>query len=224
MNLLVDQFYEFLDRPIKKRARIILALLVVPLLLQFGAPLWNIHLKASQYPKGLDLDVYSYKIVGGHEGKDIPEINTLNHYIGMRHIEPSMFVDLDWMPFALGALVILTLRTAAVGNVRSLIDQGVIALYISAFAFGRFYYMMYQYGHQLNPEAPFKITPFTPVILGTRQVANFTTSSYPALGSYYVGAFVIGLFAIVLWHLVSGRKSAVRALARPKLEQPREDT
>lgn len=210
MKLLVDEFYSFLDRPIKKPARLILALLVIPLALSYTAPLWNIHLKASQYPRGLDLDVYSYKIEGGHDGKDIPEINTLNHYIGMRKIDPAMFPDLDWLPFALGALAILALRTAAIGNVRTLVDLSVIATYVSAFAFGRFYYMMYQYGHTLNPDAPFKITPFTPVIFGTRQVANFTTSSFPRLGSYYVGAFVIGLFAILVWHLVSGRRAAVK--------------
>jgi copper chaperone NosL len=214
VKLLVDQFYDFLDRPIKKPARILLALLVIPLALSYTAPLWNIHLKASQYPRGLDMDVYSYKLEGGHGGKDIPEINTLNHYIGMRKIDPATFPDLDWLPFALGLLGILALRTAAIGNVRTLVDLSVISAYVSLFAFGRFYYMMHSFGHNLNPDAPFKIPPFTPVIFGTRQVANFTTSSYPRLGSYYVGAFVIGLGLILIWHLVSGRKSAVASIEK----------
>lgn len=212
MKLLADQFYEFLDRPIRKPARVVLALLVIPLLLSFSAPLWNIHLEAAQYPKGLDLDVYSYKLEGGHEGKDIKEINTLNHYIGMAKIEPEMFIDLSWLPFAIGLLVILSLRTAAIGNVRMLIDQAVIATYVSLFGFARFYIMMYRYGHELDPDAPFKIKPFTPVLFGTKQVANFTTSSYPQLGSYYVGVFVVGMFAVLIWHLVSGRKDATRKL------------
>ncbi len=221
VKLLADQFYAFLDRPIKKPARLLLALLVVPLVMHYTAPLWNIHLQAAQYPRGLDLNVYSYKLEGGHEGKDIAEINTLNHYIGMHKIDPEMFPDLDWLPFALGLLVVLALRTAAIGNVRTLVDLVVITSYVSLFAFGRFYYMMHHFGHNLNPDAPFKIAPFTPVILGTRKVANFTTSSYPMLGSYYVGAFVIGLFAILTWHLVSGRKAAVRASkAETKSDDP----
>lgn len=213
MKLLLDDFYAFLDRPLKKWTRLLLVIAVIPLALHYMAPLWNIHLTAPQYPKGLDLDVYSYKLEGGHEGKDIAEINTLNHYIGMRKIDSKLFPDLDWMPFALGFLVIFTLRCAVIGNVRTLVDLAVLAGYVSLFALGRFYYTMYQFGHDLDPDAPFKIQPFTPVIFGTKQIANFTTSSFPRLGSYLIAIYFICLILALVYHLVSGRREAIKALS-----------
>jgi len=110
---LVDRFEVFLDEPIHFRSRILLAVLVIPLLLSFTQPLWRISMEAPQYPQGLYMDVYAYKIDGGHDGHDIQEINELNHYIGMRELARSEFEDLDWIPFALGLLTILTLRAVA---------------------------------------------------------------------------------------------------------------
>lgn len=221
MTLLVDKFYAFLDRPLYKSARVLLALLVVPLALSYAYPLWNIHLTAPQYPKGLNLDIYSYKLEGGRGGKDVKEINTLNHYIGMRPITREQMTDLDWMPFAIGLLAILTLRVAAIGNVRMLIDMAVLTTYVSGFAFFRFVYMLYRYGHDLDPAAPFDVEPFTPVIFGTKDIANFTTASYPQAGSYLIGGFVLGLVGILIWHLAAGRRQAV---LEERISRPSEPT
>lgn len=211
----LDAFYAFLDRPLFPVSRLILAALVIPLFLVFTQPLWKIEMQAPQYPKGLAMEIYAHKVVGGHGGKDIAEINTLNHYIGMHKIDRAELKDLDWIPFALGLLAILTLRCAVIGNVRSLLDLVVLTSYVSVFAFGRFVYKLYVYGHTLDPEAPFKLPAFTPAILGKKQIANFTTESWPQLGSFMVGVFAIGLFAITAWHLIAGRRAAVAALAAP---------
>jgi copper chaperone NosL len=206
-------FYDFLDRPLFPAARLALVALVIPLVLVFTQPLWKISMKAPQYPKGLSMEIYGHKVDGGHDGKDINEINTLNHYIGMKKIDRQELSDLDWIPFALGLLVILTLRCAAIGNVRALVDLMVITGYIAVFAFGRFIYKLYVYGHTLDPEAPFKMKPFTPAIFGSKQVANFTTTSMPQLGSILMGVFVSGVAAITVWHLIVGRRRAARAAA-----------
>jgi hypothetical protein len=170
-------------------------------------------MKAPQYPKGLEMEIYAHKVEGGHGGRDIAEINTLNHYIGMRKIDRAALTDLDWIPFALGVLVILTLRCAAIGNVRALLDLVVITGYFSAFALIRFVYKLYVYGHDLDPAAPLKIEPFTPAIFGTKQIANFETRSYPQGGSFLIGAFAVGLFAVTAWHLVAGRRAALAEAA-----------
>jgi hypothetical protein len=208
-------FYEFLDRPLIPWARVALALLVIPLMLTFTAPLWKIDMQAPQYPQGLSMEIYTHKVVGGHDGKDIAEINTLNHYIGMHKIDRAELTDLDWLPFALGLLAILALRCAAIGNVRALIDLVVVTGYVSVFAFGRFVYKLYVYGHNLDPEAPIKLKGFTPAILGRKQIANFVTESWPQLGTVYVGLFSTGLAVITVWHLWSGRRAAVARLAHP---------
>jgi hypothetical protein len=57
-----------------------------------------------------------------------------------------------------------------------------------------------------------RVEPFTPVIFGTRQVANFTTSSYPQLGTLLFGLFLIGVAGVLIWHLVRGRRQALASL------------
>lgn len=207
----LEKFYAFVQQPLRMRSRLVLALLVVPLLLAFTAPLWNISMVAPQYPKGLELDIYAHKVEGGRDGLDIQEINTLNHYIGMAPINRAALSDLDWIPFALGVLVILTLRVAAIGNISALIDLAVITLYFSLFSLGRFVYKLYVLGHDLDPRAPVTVAPFMPAVFGTKQIANFTVTSLPRLATIYMGIFALGVVALTLWHLWVGRRDALRA-------------
>lgn len=205
---LVDRFEAFLDEPIRFRGRIVLALLVIPLALGFTEPLWRISMEAPQYPTGLYLDVYAFKLGGGHAGHDIDEINELNHYIGMRKITRSQFADLDWIPFALGLLGLLTLRAAAIGKVRSLVDLSVLTAYVGLFSWARFVYQLYLFGHDLDPHAPVTIAPFMPVVVGTKQVANFTTHSWPHMGTGFLAVFVGGVIAVTAWHCWVGYREA----------------
>ena len=144
-------------------------------------------MKAPQYPQGLKMDIYSYQVVGGNDGHDIQEINVLNHYIGMHTITREELRDLDWIPFALVAMALLSLRASLVGNVRALIDLSMIAGYVLVVAFGRFVWMLWEFGHQLDPKAPVKVEPFMPVVIGQKQIANFLTWSMPQLGSVLIG-------------------------------------
>ncbi len=207
----LERFYDFLERPLFLPARLVLLALVIPVVLSFQQPLWKISLVAPQYPQGLWMEVYSYKVDGGNHGQHINEINELNHYIGMHKIDRAELSDLDWIPFALGLLVVLALRCAAIGNIRALIDLVVLTGYVTVFAFGRFIYKLYVFGHALDPTAAFKVKPFTPVIIGTKQVANFTTTSMPALGTYLIGIFGTGVIALLAWHLIAGRLAMSRS-------------
>lgn len=208
MQDVLDRFYRRLGRPLVFRSRLVLGLLVLPLALTFTAPLWQIHMVAPQYPEGLTLEIYPHTVDG-----DIQEVNTLNHYIGMAPINRAALSDLDWIPFALGALVLLTLRVAAIGDRRSLVDLSVLFLYFSAFSMARFAYKLYVFGHDLDPHAPFTVEPFTPAILGTKQIANFTTSSYPDLGSLWIGIYGVGLAAVLAWNLLARERPGAAAPA-----------
>ncbi len=214
MSPFIDKFYAFLDRPLYGWSRLVLLAMVVPLVLAFTQPLWRISMTAPQYPDGLYMEIYTHKIDGGNKGQHIKEINTLNHYIGMHKIDRAELSDLDWIPFGLGLLMILTLRCAAIGNVRALIDLAVLAGYIGVFAMGRFVYKMYVFGHNLDPDAPIRLEPFTPAIFGTKKIANFSTQSYPQLGSVFIGIFFAGVLGVLGWHLLTGRKQAARELAK----------
>lgn len=213
MRRTADSFWEFLDVPLRGGARLLLLALIVPLLLSFLFPLWRISMNAPQYPDGLSMDIYSYRLVGGNDGHDIQEINTLNHYIGMHSITREELRDLDWMPFGIVAMALLALRAALLGNVRTMIDLSMIAAYISVVAFGRFVWMLYEFGHDLAPKAPVKVEPFMPVVFGSKQIANFLTHSMPQLGSLLMGAFTMGVWGITLWYLWRGRREAARIAA-----------
>jgi copper chaperone NosL len=210
----LQRFHERLERPILPWARGVLILLVIPLALAFVSPLWRISLGAPQYPKGLYLDIYAYKIEGGNGGQHLKEINNLNHYIGMRSIDRAELSDLDWMPFAMGALGLLALRCAAVGKVRSLVDLTVVTSYVGLFAMGRFAYKLWVFGHTLDPGAPLRLPPFTPPLFGTKQIANFSSTSLPQLGAIWIGVFVAGLGLLTLWHLLRSDASVRKAEGR----------
>ena len=195
MNRIFHAFYHHLDRPLRLPSRVVLALLVIPLGLCFTAPLWNIHMLAPQYPQGLDLDIYAYTVAG-----DVQEVNTLNHYIGMAKIDRASLSELGWLPFALGGLILLTLRAALLGENRSLVDLVVVTGYFGVFSMARFAYRLYVFGHNLDPRAAFQVEPFTPALVGSKQIANFTTISYPQAGSYWLVSFALGLLVVLAWN------------------------
>jgi len=199
----LERFYHCLAQPLLFRSRILLAALAIPLALAFSAPLWTLSMQAPQYPDGLRLNIYAHTVTG-----DVAEVNTLNHYIGMQAINRAALSDLDWIPFALGILILLLLRVAAIGDLRSLCDVLVLFLYFSAFSMARFAYRLHVFGHNLDPGAPFKVEPFTPAMLGTQQVANFTITSLPAGGSLWIGLFAIGLLSAVAWNFAASWTTA----------------
>src|SRR6476646_9785439 len=110
---------------------VVAALLVLP---SYLFPLWKLTMFAPQYPDGLRLSIYSYKLVGGNAGQDIKEINVLNHYIGMRDLAAADFTEFKWIPFVVGALGLLFLRCAVLGNLSTVVDLLVLYLYFGLFS------------------------------------------------------------------------------------------
>lgn len=189
----------WLEQVLSRRARF--AVLGVALLLVLTPlfPLWKITMFANQFPEGLRLSIYTHKVVGGQGGADLQGINILNHYIGMREISAADFLEMKFIPFALGVFFLIALRTTLFARVRNLVDLTVLFAYFAVFSFGVFWYRMYSYGHQLNAEAPIKVAPFTPPVLGHQHIANFDVYSYPAPGSYLLLGFGITLGGL-LWY------------------------
>jgi hypothetical protein len=187
----------FLDRPLSGVSRVMLLAGIAVLVLGATLPLWRIQLVAPQYSEGLTLDMYAYKIEAGNEGQDLQEINTLNHYIGMKTIHEADFVEMQWIPFAIGVFALLGLRAVAIGRVGNLVDLTVLFFYFTLFSLGSFAYRLYTYGHQLDPKAPMTIEPFMPVLIGRQQIANFVQTSLPLWGSFCMGLFLPTLVAAI---------------------------
>jgi copper chaperone NosL len=178
----------FLDAPLELGPRLVVLCAALALVPTFTSPLYTMTMFAPQYPDGLRLFIYSYKLVGGNGGQDVKEINVLNHYIGMRDLATEDFGEFKWMPFVIGAFVLLFARTLVMGKMTHLVDSVVLFVYFGAFALWSFGYKMWTYGHNLAPTAAVKVAPFMPPMFGYKQLANFEVYSYPALGSYALGA------------------------------------
>jgi copper chaperone NosL len=201
VNARFSALHRVLDRPVSPAGRVLLLLAVVVLIAGGSLPLWRISLVAPQYAEGLTLDMYAYQIVAGNRGQDLAEINTLNHYIGMKPIVEADFLEMKLLPFAIGVFALLGLRAAAVGRILTLIDLTVLFAYFGAFSLGSFAYRLYSYGHHLDPRAPMKIKPFMPVVMGSQQIANFVQTSLPLVGTLLMSAFLLLLLA-ALWSSV----------------------
>jgi len=85
----------FLDRPLSGASRGLVLVGIVALVAGALLPLWRIQLVAPQYQEGLTLEMYTHKIAAGNGGQDLFEINTLNHYIGMKPIAQADFLGLS---------------------------------------------------------------------------------------------------------------------------------
>ncbi|HEX7297308.1 MAG TPA: hypothetical protein VF251_16270, partial [Pyrinomonadaceae bacterium] len=147
---------------------------------------------------------------------DLREINSLNHYIGMRPLLESDFSEFTWVPLVVGLLMILALRAMVIGKMSNLVDVFVIFVYFGLFSMWSFYHRLYMYGHNLDPTASIKVQPFTPPLFGTKQIANFSVNSYPGIGSYAFFAF--GLF-LLLAIFFSSRLSWVKGKRPVPAEQ-----
>src|SRR6476469_8805288 len=116
MKTFFDRTNRLLDVTIGIGPRGLLLIAALFLLPAYLMPLWKLTMFAPQYPDGLRMSIYSYKLVGGNAGQDLKEINLHNHYIGMRDLAAADFTEFKWIPFVVGALGLLFLRCAVLGN------------------------------------------------------------------------------------------------------------
>jgi hypothetical protein len=197
----------FFDRALTVKSRLVLLLAALILLPVYFFPLWNMTFRSNQYTDGLVLHIYAYELQGGKTPNrdDLREINSLNHYIGMRPLLESDFSEFVWLPFAIGALVLLTLRSLVIGKMANVIDVFVLFSYFGLFSLWSFYHRLYVYGHNLDPTAAIKVEPFTPPLFGAKQIANFSVTSYPDVASFSLFAFAV-LLVVAIW--LSARQKA----------------
>ena len=199
----------FLAMFLGRRERVLAIVAALLLLPTYLFPLWQLTMFAPQYPDGLRLQIYSYRLAGGNKGQDVDEINVLNHYIGMRSLAQEDFTEFKWMPFVIGIVALVFLRASVFGRAGALVDATVLYGYFALFALWSFAYKLYRYGHELAPGAAVNVPAFTPPIFGYKQLANFEVYSYPALGSYALAACgLVAAAAVVLSFLRARREQA----------------
>lgn len=161
--------------------------------LSLFTPWWRLLLYAPQYPEGLNIIVYPNKLDG-----QLDIINGLNHYIGMANFSEANFPELGYLSYIIGGLAALTLLVALLR--KKVLLYVLIALFVIGGALGVYdlYHWLHTFGTDLSPNAPIKIKPFVPPVVGKNHFANFTTYSSLGKGSYLVVlAFLLTL--IPLW-------------------------
>ena len=195
-------------------SRLLTAVAAVLLLGTFVFPLWRIELEAPQYPEGIGMLIRIHT-VDGIKPNDLQNINGLNHYIGMKAIEPDAIPELQYMPWIVGGLVAAGLAAALVGRRWALVTWLGALGAAGVAGLADFWKWGYDYGHDLDPHAIIRIPDmaYQPPLIGSRQLLNFTAHSWPDVGGVLAGlACALGVAALVLaWR--TQRRVGVAAVA-----------
>lgn len=172
-------------------SRIVIAVGSLLLIATFFLPFWSIYLIAPQYPEGLSMQIWLYKVTG-----QVDIINGLNHYIGMKHIKAEMFPEFSFLVYVVGLYILLGLIVALSGNRRLLLGYLLLFLLGGIAALVDFYLWGYDYGHNLDPKAAIQVPGFSyqPPLLGHKKLLNFDAFSYPDAG----GWIVVAVFAVLI--------------------------
>ncbi|ADR22687.1 hypothetical protein MATR_34670 [Marivirga tractuosa] len=176
---------------LKQKSRlpqILMLLGVLSLGAVFLFPLWQITLDAAQFPGGLKMHIWINKI-SGSEKNIIQNINILNHYIGMQYIEPDSIPELKYFPLVAYSMMAIGLISLVLNKAWAYLSWFIIIAILGALGIYDFYLWLYDYGHNLDPKAPIKVPGMTymPPLLGEKDLLNFYVTSYPHLGSGFLG-------------------------------------
>jgi copper chaperone NosL len=177
-------------------SRIIVAIASLSLIATYFLPVWFIFLLAPQYPEGLTMHIWLDKITG-----EVDIINGLNHYIGMKHIDSSMFPEFSYLGYIVGAFIGLGLVVAISGKRKLLFAFLIINVLAAIAALADFYKWGYDYGHNLDPKAAIQVPGFSyqPPVIGHKQLLNFDAYSYPDTGGWVI--IIAGLTFFTVWFL-----------------------
>ena len=157
-------------------------------------PLWGMKMEAPQYRNGLVLNAYGTGMTG-----DLRELNILNHYIGMPPIEAPAF-ETSMFPIGIAVLVVLCVLSPFSKWLRRLAVLATAATPVVILV--DLQWRLYTFGHSLNPKAPIRLKPFTPLVIGETEMGNFESH---AMVSWGFGCFVAAALLLFLAGRISRR-------------------
>lgn len=176
---------------IKPLHRAILIVCGLALFTVIFLPIWRIELDAPQYPEGLVMLIYSYKL-----GGQVEIINGLNHYIGMKTLHSNEFIEFTVLPYIIGAFALAFLIVGWLARRKAMNILFVAFLLFGIVAMVDFWMWEYDYGHNLSPDAPIKVPgmAYQPPLIGFKQLLNFGAYSIPDIGGWIFIACGLLLF------------------------------
>ena len=198
---------------IDKRKLIVLGLSLAAVSLyvwSYFVPIWGFYLYAPQYPYGLTLGIYVDRLSG-----DTTEINILNHYIGMAKLESAAQLERSLAVYGLGGIALVTMLFVFLPGRRYAKWLAAPALIFPVVFLSLMTMWMYRFGHELSPAAPVHMAPFTPTLMGTGRIGNFSTLGMPGAGFYMIAgaALLVGLGLFVRQKICKGCGSSDKCRA-----------
>ena len=157
-------------------------------------PYWSLVLHAPQYPKGLVVHAYINRLEG-----DVQEIDSLNHYIGMRPLGEAAQLERSISLYGLIALALVVVAAIYIHSPWAAL-LSLPAILFPAIFLGDLYFWLNNFGQNLDPNAALSnaIEPFTPTILGEGLIGQFKTVAYADFGLLMASAasilILVGLF------------------------------
>ncbi|GJQ33461.1 MAG: hypothetical protein HBSAPP04_23000 [Ignavibacteriaceae bacterium] len=191
-----------------KRSKYLVALASILLLGTFISPIWKIDIEAPQYPEGMGLYIWINKITG--EGpNDLNTLNGLNHYIGMRIIDENSIPELTYMPMIIIFMAFAGLLIAWKGNKNAVLIFIIVMILLGIAGIYDFYIWEYDYGHNLDPNAPIKVPgmSYQPPLLGSKQLLNINATSLPWIGSLFIGVSMLIMAVTYFFELKAARST-----------------
>ena len=188
----------------KQLPRLLMILGALCLLMLFAFPMWKIVLYAPQYPHGVEMHIWINKI-GGPNPATLQNINILNHYVGMKYIEPDAIPELKYFQYVIMGMIGLGLIAGMLNRNWLFLGWTLLMIVLCVLGMYDFYLWEYDYGHNLSDTAPIKIegASFQPPLIGKKVILNFIAVSLPHIAGYFVGLSLL-LGASAWWF---GRKN-----------------
>lgn len=182
----------------------------VLLLVSLFVPFWHMELVAPQYPENLHLIAYVNHLAG-----DVAEIDSLNHYIGMRPLGEAAQIERSVGVYFLIGFVILLELASWIHSRWTVILILPVLLFPGVFLLDLHLWMSH-FGQNLDPNAPLSnsIDPFVPPVLGTGMVGQFKTVASPGLGLILATISSVVIIIALFFHrrayspLVKAQKAA----------------
>ena len=157
-------------------------------------PYWSLVLHAPQYPRGLVVHAYI-----NHMDGDVQEIDSLNHYIGMRPLGEAAQLERSISIFAISALALLVLAAVFIHSPWAAL-LSLPAILLPPVFLADLYFWLNNFGQNLDPHAALSnsVDPFTPTILGEGLIGQFKTVAYVDFGLLLASAasllILVGLY------------------------------
>jgi hypothetical protein len=134
-----------------------------------------------------------------HLEGDVAEIDSLNHYIGMRPLHEAAQLERSISIFAISALALLVLAAVFIHSPWAAL-LSLPAVLLPPVFLADLYFWLNHFGQNLDPKAALSnaIEPFTPTILGEGVIGQFKTVAYADFGLLMASAasilILVGLY------------------------------